>query len=284
MEEWKLRYAYYQAIGARSLIGAVARIRDPGCKNDCSPTLVGEQDLLKSTSIEAIFSEPWFTDEISDFGSKDAAMQTKGKWGIEISELVAARNDVDKTKAFQSRRTDRFRPPYGHTVIEQPRQCVFWGTTNRDTFLFDETGNRRSWSVRCSRINIKALKNDRSQLWAEADARYKAGEQFWLHEPNLIAVAAAVQAEFTEEEVHEERIRVYLDTVSSTTADEVLAHIGVLIVDRTKAQANSVTRVLRKAGWVRKQETAVAPADKHGKRYRPWRWYPPTPADGTTTK
>jgi predicted P-loop ATPase len=101
-----------QAVGARSLIGAIARIYDPGCKNDCSPTLVGDQGELKSSAIKALF-EPWFTDEISDFGSKDAAMQTAGVWGIEIGELVAARRDVDRTKAFMSRSTDRFRPPYG---------------------------------------------------------------------------------------------------------------------------------------------------------------------------
>jgi putative DNA primase/helicase len=156
-KEWRRRFAYYQAVGARSLIGAVARIYQPGCKNDCSPTLVGDQGTLKSTSIKVLFSEPWFTDEISEFGSKDAAMQTAGVWGIEIGELVAARRDVDRTKAFMSRSTDRFRPPYGKLVIEQPRQCVFWGTTNRDTFLIDETGNRRMWSVCCGVIDIKRL-------------------------------------------------------------------------------------------------------------------------------
>jgi predicted P-loop ATPase/phage/plasmid primase-like uncharacterized protein len=285
MNEWRRRYAYYQAVGARFLIGAVAGIYEPGCKNDCMPSLVGEQGTLKSSALRAMF-DPWFTDEISDLGSKDAAMQAAGVWCIEIGELAAMRRThVEAVKAWLSRSKDRFRPPYGHTVIEQPRQSVAAGTTNADTFLTDETGNRRVWSIRCGEIDLKALKADRDRLWAEAAHRYRKGERYWLHEPALIAIAAEVQAEFMEEEVHEEGIRLYLETVSSTTADEVLAHIGILIADRTKAQANSVTRVLRKAGWVRKQATADKPADKHVKRYRPWRWYPPEPAaDGTTTK
>jgi predicted P-loop ATPase len=273
LKEWNRRYNYLQAVGARSLIGAIARIYDPGCKNDCSPTLVGDQGELKSSAIKALF-EPWFTDEISDFGSKDAAMQTAGVWGIEIGELVAARRDVDRTKAFMSRSTDRFRPPYGKLVIEQPRQCVFWGTTNRDTFLFDETGNRRSWSVRNGRIDIDALRRDKDQLWAEARDRYRRGEKWWLHEPELIAVAAEVQAEFMEEEVWEAEVLTYLNgpAISSTAVDEVLKHLGVEVRDRTKVHSNTVTRILRKAGWVRRRGPRPG---------RLWRWFHRDP--GTTT-
>jgi putative DNA primase/helicase len=254
LDHWKRRYAYYQAVGARSLIGAVARIYEPGCKNDCSPTLVGDQGTLKSTSIKVLFSEPWFTDEISEFGSKDAAMQTAGVWGIEIGELVAGRRDVDKTKAFMSRSTDRFRPPYGKVVIEQPRQCVFWGTTNRDVFLFDETGNRRMWSVRCGQIDIKRLKADRDQLWAEAVSRFKAKEQWWLHEPKLIATAAEVQAEFVEEDPWNNIVLSFAASKPSVGIDEVLALIGIFPQDRTQVHANRVARILRMAGWTRKQE------------------------------
>src|SRR6266404_8881278 len=68
-----------------------------------------------------------------DLGSKDAAMQTRGVWGIEVSELDAmSRMEVSKIKAFISRTTDRFRPPYGNRIIESQRSCVFWGTTNSD--------------------------------------------------------------------------------------------------------------------------------------------------------
>ena len=42
-----------------------------------------------------------------------------------------SRMEVSRIKAFITRTTDRFRPPYGSRIIESPRSCVFWGTTNR---------------------------------------------------------------------------------------------------------------------------------------------------------
>ena len=53
---------------------------------------------MKSTAVKALF-DPWFSDELADLGSKDAAMQTKGVWGIEVSELDAmSRMDVSRIK------------------------------------------------------------------------------------------------------------------------------------------------------------------------------------------
>jgi len=73
---------YTCAVGARWLISAVARIYNPGCKADCALILEGDQGLMKSTALKTL-AEPWFTDEIADLGSKDAAMQTRGVRFIE---------------------------------------------------------------------------------------------------------------------------------------------------------------------------------------------------------
>ena len=131
---------------------------------------------MKSTAIKALF-DPWFTDELADLGSKDAAMQTRGVWGIEVSELDSmARTDVSRIKAFITRTTDRFRPPYGSRLMESPRSCVFWGTTNSDAYLKDETGGRRFWPVKSGKINIDLIREIRDQLWAEAVVLYEAGD------------------------------------------------------------------------------------------------------------
>ena len=163
---------YTAAVGRCSMIAAVARAYMPGCKSDAMPILEGIQGARKSTAVKTLF-DPWFTDELADFGSKDAAMQLRGAWGVEVSELDAmSRGEISRVKAFTSRTTDRFRPPYGARVIESPRSCVFWGTTNAEGYLKDETGGRRFWPVKVGKINIEALERDRDQLWAEARALF----------------------------------------------------------------------------------------------------------------
>src|SRR5208282_1506986 len=125
-------------------------------------------------------------DEIEDLGSKDAAMQTRGVWVIVIAELDSMnRGEVSKIKAFISRATDRFRPPYGKRLVESPRQCVFAGSVNHSNYLRDETSGRRFWPVACTRILIEDLARDRDQLWAEAVVRYRAGERWWLDTAEL---------------------------------------------------------------------------------------------------
>jgi hypothetical protein len=138
---------YSRAVGSRWLISAVARTFQPGAKADCCLILEGPQGIRKSTALRTIAGE-YFTDELADLGSKDAAMQTRGVWIIELSELDSLSHaEVARIKAFMSRTTDRFRPPYGMRLVESPRQCVFAGTVNHGTYLRDETGGRRFWPI-----------------------------------------------------------------------------------------------------------------------------------------
>ncbi len=108
-------------------------------------------------------------------------MQIRGVWIIELSELDSlSHSEVARIKAFMSRTTDRFRPPYGMRLVESPRQCIFAGTVNHSTYLRDETGGRRFWPIACGRIDVDALARDRDQLWAEAKARFEGGAVWWL--------------------------------------------------------------------------------------------------------
>jgi predicted P-loop ATPase len=183
-----------RAFGARWMISAVARVMQPGIKADHMLILEGPQGSKKSSAIKTLAGADWFTDEIAEIGSKDAAQQMRGIWIIEMAELDAiSRPEVSRIKAFLTRTTDRYRPPYERYIVTVPRQCVFAGSVNPETYLRDETGNRRFWPVRCGNIDVDALMRDRDQLWAEAVARYREGAIWWLDEPELVASAKTQQ-------------------------------------------------------------------------------------------
>lgn len=201
LDRWALTYLgaedtpLNRAFGALWAISAVARIMRPGAKVDHMLILEGPQGARKSTALKVLAGEAWFTDELAEIGSKDAAQQMRGVWIVEIAELDAiGRAEVSRIKAFLTRTVDRYRPPYGRYVIDVPRQCVFAGSVNPDTYLRDETGNRRFWPLRCGTIDLDALRRDRDQLWAEAVLRFREGAIWWLEDPMLIAAADEVQA------------------------------------------------------------------------------------------
>jgi predicted P-loop ATPase len=171
---------YLAAVGTAFLVSAVARIFEPGCQADHVLVLEGEQGVGKTRTLQTL-GYPWTTDSLPDLHSKDAAVQLHGVWLCELAELAALRrSEIEATKAFISRRVDRYRPPYGRHAIEVPRQCVFIATTNEMTYLLDPTGNRRFWPVRIQAAGIDTLANDRDKLWAEAVELYRQGRQWFL--------------------------------------------------------------------------------------------------------
>jgi predicted P-loop ATPase len=125
-----------------------------------------------------------------------------------MAELQALRRaDAETLKAFCSRAVDRVRPPYGRSVIDIPRRCVFIGTANEGGYLVDPTGNRRFWPLEVlAEVDVEGLGRDRDQLWAEASAMEAAGASVVL-DRDLWALAAERQAEETTEDPWADQVR-----------------------------------------------------------------------------
>lgn len=192
---------YVKEVTKRALIGAVARIYQPGCKHDHALVLVGPQGTMKSTILSKLGGK-WFSDSLYTMVGKDAYEQLIGAWIIELGEMAAMRKtEVEQIKHFISKQVDNYRAAYARRPEEHPRQCAFFGSTNDIEFLRDATGNRRFWPVVVStkgRETIKALnQHEIDQVWAEVVDMYNAGEHWYLSE-EAEAAAREIQEEHTE--------------------------------------------------------------------------------------
>lgn len=274
IDDWPLLYlgaddsAYVRAVGSRFLIGAAARVFQPGCKNDCCLVLEGPQGLYKSTALK-VLATPWFTDEVADLGSKDSSMQVHGVLIVEIAELDAmSKSEASRVKAFMSRAVDRYRPPYGKHLVEAPRESVFAGTVNEGIkYLKDETGARRFWPLKCGRIDIEALRRDRDQLWAEAVVRCKGGASWWLDSTVLNEAAEEEQASRYDGDPWQDKIRVFIENRDSVSIAEILGECIVKPAERwTQADRGRVGRCLRVFGW---NDRRVGP-----RSHREFRFFP----------
>lgn len=208
---------YTRAVTRKTLVGAVARVRDPGCKMDYMLVLKGQQGIGKSSLAKRLGGE-WFSDTISTLEGKGAYEQLRQAWIIELSELSAMKKaDIDTIKQFITKQTDQYRPAYGRVTEVFPRQCIFIGTVNDTRFLRDPTGNRRFWVVACGVtdrpcVNCLTALDDATvgQIWAEADARYKAGEPLYL-DPVLEAQAREIRENYTETDDRQGLVEAYLE-------------------------------------------------------------------------
>jgi hypothetical protein len=236
LPEWLSTYLgaantpYTKGIGRMFLIGMVARILRPGCKMDYMLVLEGEQGTFKSSAC-AILAGDYFSDHLPNLNNKDSSLHLRGKWLIEVAELRAySRAALDEFKEFLVRDTDRYRPPWGRKDAHEPRQRVFIGTTNKELYLRDETGNRRSWPIKTGTIDLDSLRRDRDQLFAEAVWRLKQGEHWWPDgQFERVTIAAEQEARY-ETDAWEEPIKRYLDVLHAPKRTTIL-HVALHALD-----------------------------------------------------
>ncbi len=257
---------YVSAVGRKTLVAAVARVYDPGCKFDHVLVLEGRQNLGKSGVCKVLAGE-WFADFKLNLGKMpDTIQMMQGKWIVEMAELHTARvSDVDEIKAFLTRTKDEARFAYGRLPGEYKRQGIFIGTfnpTGDGTWMKDDE-NRRWWPVRCRAVvgrhfDFVGLKSVRDQLWAEAVALYRKGEALTMETETLQDAATVAQAERRAEHPWAERIGTWLATQDRnaetkvdfyTGRDVYIGAMGGVDVRYGRREQLDIAKALRELGW-----------------------------------
>jgi hypothetical protein len=183
----------------------------------------------------------------------------EGIWIYELSELAGMRRtDVETLKNFVSRQEDKSRPAYGRFRVDQPRRCVFVGTTNDAQYLRDATGNTRFWPIKTGKIDLDALQRDRDQLLAEAAHLETQGEPLVI--PAHLYGAVAEQQEQRllhdpwDDLLAEAKGRIYNDDGDNAqeriSTDDLLTLDLRLSADRlTDASTKRLRQVMNRLGW-----------------------------------
>lgn len=285
---------YHRDAARLFLLGAVARIFQPGCKFDFVPIIEGAQGKGKTTFIQTLALEiEWYRELVGDISDpKEAVAAISGAWVLEIGELSAMyKSEVNDLKAFVSRQVDTARMPYERTARAFPRQCVFIGSTNDREYLRDATGGRRYWPIECrveGMIDNDRLRREISQIWGEAVHLYLTMAQggklsLFLDNEDAAAEALSMQesrrAE-TSEEVVAGQLEAWLDTPLGDDFDDLepgapkvmrdatcVAQIWTEMMGRqggpSSVEAQRIGKALQILGWSRsKSQTRAHPLNK----------------------
>lgn len=167
------------------LVGAVARVYEPGCEARCTLVLVSNaQEIGKSEIMKILFSSgdnDYYLEGLTGNLDTDTRMRCRTAWVTELAELdgVTRRADVAALKAFLTERTDNFRKPYGRGFKDYKRNFIFWGTSNEPP-LRDVTGSSRFLCVELPNkpLPFEWIKAQRNSIWSRAIEQYQAGFQW----------------------------------------------------------------------------------------------------------
>ncbi|TAI60061.1 hypothetical protein CWO89_42790, partial [Bradyrhizobium sp. Leo170] len=143
---------------------------------------ISAEGKAKSTLCKALaLRSEWFIDSL-ELGSRpqDVIPQMKGKQIIELAELHGmSKTETTKLKAFMSRENDNATLKYKEEASDHFRRHIFIATTNEDTPLLSQTGNRRWLPVRVvGEVDIEWIRKNVEQLYAEAAQWHANGEDF----------------------------------------------------------------------------------------------------------
>ena len=261
---------YTREISRLIFAGGIHRIYNPGCKFDDTPVLIGtKQGEGKSTFVRWLAMRDDFFAEVTEIEGQKGMEAIEGAWICEMGELLALTRarDVEAVKSFMTRQVDHYRKPYDKRTDDYPRMCIFIGTTNREQFLTDKTGNRRFFPVRVGQCgyDLFARKNEAReyirQCWAEAKYFYDRGELLPYARQELIADIRSAQSDAVEDDYRVGQIEEYLRTHKRVCVIELWENaLGNKVQRPTMADSRAIGLIMANfPDWARMPSPVVVP-------------------------
>ncbi len=250
---------YSRSVAEYLFTALAGRCLSPGCQADMAIILVGLQGARKTSVVSALCPTQEAFAEI-DLEKKDDVLSRamRGKLVAEISEMKGlSGRALESTKAFISRRIERWIPKYKEFECTYARRLVMIGTANDRELLDDPTGERRWLPIICGNTNPEALQRDCQQLWAEAIIKWRAHGIFWRDAEKL---AKHEHHKFKIDDEVENRVVVWLELparegVDITNGDgsfslsTLMAFLGFSAERADLKNQKRIAKILRKLGY-----------------------------------
>ena len=244
------------------MLGAVSRVYKPGSKFDYTIILQGSQGIGKSTFLKLMaLDDSWFNDSLDSLDSDKAVQSLTGSWIIELAELKSlarTAGGVESVKRFLTATQDKYRIPYERRADTFYRQCVFAGTTNKDDFLQDETGNRRFLIIHTGvtkpfkSLFTPEVMDDMKQAWAEAVHIWKNEDPQLILPENCMQQAKELQEANMADDGKRGIILDYLEGKTQVCAREIWFEALKETIPPKNWQASEINNIVAKIpGWER---------------------------------
>ena len=272
----------YDSMLTATLVGAVARTFEPGCKFDTCLVLKGGQGVGKSSFVKVLASPDWLNDTTQP-KEKETLQAIHSCWVMELAELdsLTSKKEAGAVKALLSSSVDKYQLPYGRAIEERPRRSIMIGTCNRHDFLTDETGSRRFWVIDLHHnfaagnvIDVDRVVRDRDRIWKAAVLAYRSGRARWLTQ-EAQSESNRRNRGYEKEHPWETPIATWLQQTSPIgfTTEECLLETGIRF-DRTsiiQRDYQDASKVLNQLGYTK---TSLQQRRYNNKRV----WFPASDA------
>jgi predicted P-loop ATPase len=255
---------YIREVTRLVFAGGIHRLYNAGCKFDDVAVLIGtKQGEGKSTFARWLAIKDEFFTEVTEIEGQKGIEAIEGAWVCEIAELLAVTKskEVEAVKSYITKLVDRYRRPFDRRTTDHKRQCVFIGTTNKEQFLTDKTGNRRWYPVKVMSSGYdlhdhkEEIQADILQAWAEAKYLYDKGELYPYANRNLLAEIKSHQEQAVEDDY---RVGMITDYLSYKYKDKVcIMELWKYALHNdfskpTRRESNEITLILQSiGGWER---------------------------------